>query len=467
MSNSSAIMKRAAARMELLRREAQRGDFWAFCRYQNPAFFLRRPVLKTVADGFQHVYDAYKCGETYNLAVSLPPRAGKSYISTLFISFMLGHFPVESVMRNCCSHTLYQTLSRSTLRVVRSPKFHAVFPDITLRDGHQNIDGWALAGATDVSYFGGGVGGTVIGFGATMLAMTDDLYKSLADARSPIVNEAVWEWKQGTHDSRLGRRTCRIDIGTRWSKNDVLGRLESQGVYDEVIRIPALNDAGESFCEDVRTTSQYLAERTTLDPEIWAAEYMQEPIELAGTLLPMSELTMYDPVAVTTSINDYKLMVVDVADTGDNFVAIEGPIRDGLFYVENVICNNNGLAENIPESAGLAISEGVTHMRIEGNGGWIQTARDIRDIVWDRSPDTDVVIYKAKTNKEERILAQAYFIRNHCAFRRDWAEIPEYARAMKTLINYQRNVRGQSDDFIDTLAEACSHARNQGLFDTE
>ena len=38
---------------------------------------------------------------------------------------------------------------------------------------------WNVEGARQVSYFGGGVGGTVIGFGASMLAMTDDLYKSL------------------------------------------------------------------------------------------------------------------------------------------------------------------------------------------------------------------------------------------------------------------------------------------------
>lgn len=46
-----------------------------------------------------------------------------------------------------------------------------------------------MEGARQVSYFGGGVGGTVIGFGASMLAMTDDLYKSLEDALSDNNNE--------------------------------------------------------------------------------------------------------------------------------------------------------------------------------------------------------------------------------------------------------------------------------------
>lgn len=34
-----------------------------------------------------------------------------------------------------------------------------------------------------------------------MLAMTDDLYKSLEDALCDTNNEKVWSWKRGTHDS--------------------------------------------------------------------------------------------------------------------------------------------------------------------------------------------------------------------------------------------------------------------------
>jgi terminase large subunit len=125
------------------------------------------------------------------LAVSMPPRAGKSYISSLFIAWMLGHFPEESVMRNCCSDTLYNKLSYDTRDIVRSSRFKEVFPDVKLRGDKQNVHGWSLEAARQVSYFGAGVGGTVIGFGASMLAMTDDLYKSLEDALSDTNNEKV------------------------------------------------------------------------------------------------------------------------------------------------------------------------------------------------------------------------------------------------------------------------------------
>lgn len=93
-----------------------------------------------------------------------------------------------------------------------------------------------------------------------MLAMTDDLYKSLEDALSDNNNEKTWSWKQGAHDSRIEGNCCSIDIGTRWSASDVLGHLEESRegkYYDEIIRIAALDENDKSFCEDVHTTEYY------------------------------------------------------------------------------------------------------------------------------------------------------------------------------------------------------------------
>ena len=175
-------------------------------------------------------------------------------------------------MRNCCSDTLYNKLSYDTRDIVRSSRFKEVFPDVKLRGDKQNVHGWSLEAARQVSYFGAGVGGTVIGFGASMLAMTDDLYKSLEDALSDTNNEKVWSWKQGTHDSRIEGNCCSIDIGTRWSATDVLGRMEEMGKYDEIIRIAALDENDRSSCEDVHTTEYYHELREETDDSIrnWA-----------------------------------------------------------------------------------------------------------------------------------------------------------------------------------------------------
>lgn len=104
-------------------------------------------------------------------------------------------------MRNTCTATLFRKFSYDARNIVRSKKYKQAFPDIQLADDKQNIDGWNLITSKQVAYFGSGVGGTIIGFGAN-IAITDDLYRNLDDAIIGTYNESVIRWKESAHDSR-------------------------------------------------------------------------------------------------------------------------------------------------------------------------------------------------------------------------------------------------------------------------
>ena len=158
--NKRQVLIRKAKAATILRKRVAKNDFWAFCLYYDPKFFSKRLFLKKVAEAFMRVYSSYMAGIIYRLAVSMPPRAGKSYISSLFIAWMYGHFPEESVMRNCCSDTLYNKLSYDTRDIVKSKRFREIFSEIHLKGDKQNVKSWNIEGARQVSYFGGGVGGT-------------------------------------------------------------------------------------------------------------------------------------------------------------------------------------------------------------------------------------------------------------------------------------------------------------------
>ena len=98
--------------------KAKAGNFWSFCLYWDKEFFIKRKFLKQIADALQLVYDGYKEGRVVKIAISLAPRAGKSYCTSLFCAFMLGHFPKESIMRNTCTSSLYEELSNSVRGMV-------------------------------------------------------------------------------------------------------------------------------------------------------------------------------------------------------------------------------------------------------------------------------------------------------------------------------------------------------------
>ena len=221
-------------------------SFWDFCLWYDEAFFIKRTFLHQVAEAFQDLYDKYNKGIAIKISVSMPPRAGKSYITSLFCAWWLAKFPELSVMRNTCTATLFRKFSYDARNIVRSKKYKQVFQDIQLADDKQNIDGWNLITSKQVAYFGSGVGGTIIGFGAN-IAITDDLYRNLDDAITGTYNESVVRWKESAHDSRKEKNCPEIFIGTRWSKRDIIGRAIDGGRIDNQITIPALDKNCKSF----------------------------------------------------------------------------------------------------------------------------------------------------------------------------------------------------------------------------
>lgn len=458
LSERDILIRKAEAAIILRKREA-RNDFWSYCLYTDPSFFAKRPFLKKVAEAFMRVYVSFSNGVIYRLAVSMPPRAGKSYISSLFISWMFGHFPEESVMRNCCADPLYNKLSYDTRDILRSRKFKEVFPEIKLKGDKQNVHGWSVDGARQVSYFGAGVGGTVIGFGASMLAMTDDLYKSLEDALSDNNNEKTWSWKQGTHDSRIEGNCCMIDIGTRWSANDVLGRLEESRdskYYHEIIRIAALDEDDNSFCEDVHTTEYYHELRAETEDSIWQAEYMQEPIEAKGLLFPKTELKRFKRSEIQRRIPDGILGATDVADEGtDDFSSPFAKVFGDQLFITDILFTKDAVEITGPRLAQMIINIRPDRMRIESNNGGKIFANDVRRLVKENDSYNACIIEAKPTtkNKETRILMKSGWIKSHCHFldESEYAKGSDYWWFMKWLTSYKKEGGNKHDDAPDSM----------------
>ncbi|MCW0484054.1 phage terminase large subunit [Gaoshiqia sediminis] len=446
------LLMQAEAAIILRKREARK-DFWAFCMYMDPKFFSKRPFLKLIAMALMRIYYAY-CSKTIRrLAVSLPPRAGKSYIMSLFIAWMFGHFPEESVMRNTCSSPLYNKLSYDTRDIVRSRRYNEIFTEISLKSDKQNVNGWNLSQSKQVGYFGAGVGGSVIGFGASMLAVTDDLYKSLEDALSDTNNEKVWSWKQGTHDSRIEGNCCSIDIGTRWSEKDVLGRLEEMGKYDEIIRIPALDENDESFCEDVHTTEYYRELRAETEESIWEAEYMQNPIEAKGLLFPKSELQRFKRDELKGSAG--VIGACDVADEGDDdFCAPFGHVSGDKVYITDMLFTKDPVEITMPRLSQMIIDAGCDLMRIESNNGGRIFGLGVRDILkGQRHTKCEIQARHTSSNKETRILMKSGWIKKHCVFldESEYEKGSDYARFIKALTSYKKEGGNAHDDAPDGM----------------
>jgi predicted phage terminase large subunit-like protein len=401
-------------------------------------FFQSRLFLKEVADAFQEIEQ----NKIQSLSVSMPPRAGKSYVTSLFCAWTIGKNPSESVMRNSCSERLYQKFSYDVRAIVKSDKFKEIFPNVVLSDDKANLQGWNTNKARQVSYFGAGVGGTIIGFGASNVAITDDLYRGLEDALSDTMNDRIIQWKEATHDSRFESGCKRIDIGTRWTMNDIIGRQMNEGMYDKSIVISALTEEDESFCEAVMTTEEYLEKRKRTDPAIWMAEYQQQPVDLKGRLFNNLKLIdTFDRAKIEGTI-----AYVDVADQGADYTACAVlAVVDKQLVVVDYVFSKANTDVTLPMIAEKLKKWNTTYCRVESNSMGAMFSRHLQRMV-----TTKILQVPNTTNKNTRIIMRSVFIQDNFQFYKNGT--PECEQFIQNVMSFSKEGKNKNDDAPDCLA---------------
>lgn len=422
--------------LQALIQQSARNDFWQFCLYMDKEFFIQRKFLKQIADAFQEIEQ----GTIKSLSVSMPPRAGKSYITSLFCAWTLGKHPAESVMRNTCTASLYIKFSYDVRTIFKSDKFKQVFPAISLSADKANLNGWNTNKSKQVGYFGSGVGGTIIGYGASILAVTDDLYRGLEDALSDTINDRIMQWKEATHDSRFETGCARIDIGTRWSVNDVIGKQIDEKIYDKTLIIPAINEKGNSFCEAVMSTAEYMEKRKRTEESIWLAEYMQTPIDLKGRLF--NDLQFVNKLPEIEGAIGY----VDVADQGADFTAcaIIG-VAGNEFYLIDYVYNKQNTDITIPLVASLLNKHDVKYCRVESNSMGAMFSRHLQ-----KQTKATILQVNNTAKKETRILMQSAWIQQRIKFYKNGTN--ECEQFIESVQMFTKEGKNKHDDAPDCLA---------------
>jgi predicted phage terminase large subunit-like protein len=426
-------------------------DFWKFCKYVDPEFFSeKKPHLRLIAEKFQMVAD----GKIKKLAISLPPRAGKSYITSMFCAWMLGRNPLGSIMRNSYAATLAEKFSKDIRDgILLKPKYRKVFPNIKLNRKNTAVDAWSVEGNTQPSYFCAGVGGAITGFGCKTIAILDDPLKNIEEALSETIIDSVWNWYTSTHLSRLETGCPEIHIATRWSKKDPIGRLTDTDseyyVADmEVVSVPALNEKGKSFCEAVKTTQEYHDIRRITDSFIWEAEYMQHPVEEKGLLFTIGELKRFSMKDLPTP--DGIIGFTDTADLGSDYLcSIIGARKGDKTYITDVVFSQDGVEVTEPLVTDLIVRNKCQYHEIETNNGGRQFIRNVRKLLEERRYQCSLIGRTTTKNKETRILMQSGYIKEYFYFRNDYQPGSDYDKFMRQLTNYVKLGRNTHDDACD------------------
>jgi predicted phage terminase large subunit-like protein len=246
---------------------------------------LHSPHILLLCKYLQDVAD----GKITRLAISQPPRSGKSETLCRFAAYMLEKRSNRNVL--VCGYN--QSISRRFSRKTRT----ILDERVGLSENHQSIDEWSID--NNSVYYVGSVNSPKTGIGFN-LVICDDLIKNREEASSPVIIEKLRDFYREDLYSRLEPDGSMILVGTRWSENDPIAYAISLDSSFKVINVPALcedeeNDPlsrkiGESIFPERYSTEDYLAIKEVVGEFGFASLYQGRPIPKDGGLFNVKSL---------------------------------------------------------------------------------------------------------------------------------------------------------------------------------
>ena len=433
------------AKLELARR-----DFFDYCELMAPDFYKRsRQYLVQLANTLQEfVFNSPK----KVLVISIPPRCGKSRTASLFAEWTFGKDPTKKIMTGSYNETLSTQFAKTVRNTIQTqkvepfiPVFSDVFPDVKIKQGDAAMNMWSLEGQY-FSYLATSPSGTATGFGCSLMII-DDVIKNAQEANNQLTKQAHYDWFTNTMLSRLEEGGKIIIIMTRWASDDLAGRIINHFKDDaEVISLKALQDDGTMLCEDVLSRESYEEKKKLMSPDIFYANYQQEPIDLKGQLY--TSFKTYDSLPQFEKIQSY----TDTADTGSDYLcSIIYGIYQKEAYILDVIYTNEPMEITEPLVAKHIFEYKVNQADIESNNGGRGFSRQISHYLTNTYNTNHTVIrpFHQSKNKQARILSNATWVMEHIYFPQNWHN--KYPEFYKAITSYQREGKNLHDDAPDAL----------------
>lgn len=201
-----------------------------YCHLMMPDVTDPNDVTKTEYDSAGHakmlcdIVERFESGKSKRVAVSIPPQHGKTiHLSQIGLSWIWGRNPRKNIMVVTYNQTRADELGHEFRQFVRDrPTFRQVFPEVEFQADAKSKSFMQNNAGGKIFFIG--VGGTITGRTADYI-IVDDPFKGDDDEFTPAHLEKIWSWFYKVAYSRASNRTKICVIHTRWSEDDLIGRL--------------------------------------------------------------------------------------------------------------------------------------------------------------------------------------------------------------------------------------------------
>ncbi len=357
---------------ELLRREYIANiysDFIAFCRHMQPDYIVGKHHRR-LAD----LYMAIEAGKKDRITVSVPPRHGKSQMSSIYYpAWYLGKNPDKKVL--LVSHTtdLAVDFGRKVRNLISSDAYKEVFPNVELASDSKSAGRWNTNYGGE--FYACGVGSALAGRGAHLLIIDDPHNEQDILNGNVEVFDKAYEWFTFGARTRLMPGGAVAVVHTRWSEVDLIGRLTQDMAKNnradqyEIFEFPAIleieGDDGEITEKplwpeffDIEALHRTKASMPTFQ---WNAQYQQKPTAEEAALIKREWWRTWrdnDPPRC-----EYIIMSLDAAAEKHNRADYTSLTTWGVFFNEHdneyqiILLNSICDRYEFPELKALCLDE--------------------------------------------------------------------------------------------------------------
>jgi predicted phage terminase large subunit-like protein len=448
-----------------------------FDREADRRYYLpRKNVLKPMVDDIQTLMD----GELDELFLSLPPRTGKTGLSTFYVAWLLGRDPELSNLYISYTASVAQAFYDGILEVINDKytyNWQDIFPDAPLvmtnaKDATLDISRKKKYHSFTARSLYGTLNGALDVTGVLIL---DDLLSGYEEAINPDRLITAWGLVDNNAITRAKLSAKLFWIGTRWSMADPIGRridmLDNNPFFKnhryKIYNIPALNENDESNFEyqyNLGFTTDYFRQRRASfeannDAASFFAQYQGEPIEREGSLFSVDDFHYFNGELPDKPDRIY--IVCDPAFGGGDFTACSICYQYGEdVYIPDVIYSNLDKSYTIPMIVKRVENYGVQLVRVEATKTTKSYSEGIEKELEVQGFHTVVTNVPAPstTSKAERIWTTSADIKKHFYFLNNTHWTKEYAQFMANVFSYKIIGKNKHDDAPDCLAQTVSEA---------
>ena len=273
-------------------------------------------------------------GAKDRIAVSMPPRFGKSQmISIYFPAWYLGRNPEHKVILASHTSDLAVDMARKVRNLMQSDTYKEIFPGVNIAADAKAAGKWNTTKGGEV--FAIGVGGALAGRGAHLAIVDDPLSEQDLKAGNTASLDVVYEWFRAGLRTRLMPGGRLAILHTRWHQRDLIGRLTKDAAMNpdtdqyEIFEFPAIlttpnpnydpddpeshSEVQKSLWPEQWSLESLLRTKASMPAWQWTAQYQQTPTAQEAAIIKKDNIkwwTKQDPPAV-----DYTVQAWDTALT--------------------------------------------------------------------------------------------------------------------------------------------------------